>query len=152
MDWPLKDPEFLDGDLDGVFRYRPRPNRAVYRCPDDEDLVESWLETDEDLSAWVEETTTRRQGPGLAVLLASRADDGQGHNGAILEYLPFTRTGFERIVAALPLHGDTARIINRSDIPFYTDINSLDGPRSAICQYLYSPTLLTRSPSKRRRD
>ncbi|KAK0724959.1 hypothetical protein B0H67DRAFT_569202 [Lasiosphaeris hirsuta] len=141
MDWPLKDAEFPQEDLDTVYRYRSRPNRAVYRCPDDEELAESSLETEEHLTAWVEETTGRiPEGPGLAVLLASRADEGQGHNGAILEYLPFTKTGFERLIAALPLHGDTTRIINRSDIPFYTDINLLDCPRGAIYYCCRTPS------------
>lgn len=36
MDWPLKDPEFFDEDLDNVFVYEPRRSKAIYRFAGDE--------------------------------------------------------------------------------------------------------------------
>jgi hypothetical protein len=66
--------------------------------------------------------------------LAARAEQpGIRHNPAILEYLPFSRESFEKIVTCLPLHGDTARIVNRYNMAFFTSIDQLDSPTNAIC-------------------
>ncbi|KAK4237720.1 hypothetical protein C8A03DRAFT_15766 [Achaetomium macrosporum] len=151
MDWPLTDPEFFDEDLDSVFVYQPRRSKAVYWFVGDEecnrsDITEYWLKTDQDVTRWLEEVDARKSSPGLAVILAARAEQPDNrHNPALLEYLPFTRTSFERIVAKLPLHGDTARIINRSDVAFFTDIDLLNSPANAICNVpdeLMHPLLL----------
>ncbi|KAK4235368.1 hypothetical protein C8A03DRAFT_46484 [Achaetomium macrosporum] len=148
MDWPLTDPAFFDEDLDSVFVYQPTRSKA--------DITECWLETDQDVSRWLEEIDARKSSPGLAVILAARAEQPKNrHNPAILEYLPFTRASFKRIVTTLPLHGDTARIINRSDVAFFTDIDLLNSPANAMCSdaaELIHPLILPGILAERERE
>ncbi|KAK4201888.1 hypothetical protein QBC40DRAFT_170522 [Triangularia verruculosa] len=68
--------------------------------------------------------------------LSSRHDArGSRHNPANLQKLPFTMEGFQQIAATLPLHGDTARIINRSDMPVFEEIDlfSTKGDKIYYC-------------------
>ncbi|KAK6087142.1 hypothetical protein SCUP234_02235 [Seiridium cupressi] len=106
MDFPYKDPAFDDHDLGNVFEYEERESLVVWRTDDDEEPFCS-----------VEE---RRR--GLEVMKA----EGKGHNGSILEYLPFSRLSFERLACILRIHGDIARVINRSDTAIFSDINVED--------------------------
>ncbi|KAH6632309.1 hypothetical protein F5144DRAFT_491614, partial [Chaetomium tenue] len=110
---PLKDPAFFDQDLDDLYRYEPQRSKAVYRFEGDE-VFDCLCDT------------SRR--------LAARAEQPDNpHNPAILEYLPFSRKSFEKIVTCLPLHGDTARVVNRYNMAFFTSIDLLDSPANAIC-------------------
>ncbi|KAH6856091.1 hypothetical protein B0I37DRAFT_68382 [Chaetomium sp. MPI-CAGE-AT-0009] len=136
MDWPLKNPAFFDEDLDNLYRYEPRRSKGVYRFEGDKDITECWLDIDQDVSRWLEKVTQQRSRgkPGIAVILAARTEQpGIPHNPAILEYLPFSRESFEKIVTTLPLHGDTARVVNRYNMAFFTSIDLLDSPANAIC-------------------
>lgn len=66
--------------------------------------------------------------------LASRAEEDHRHNGAILEYLPFSRVVFEHIIRTLPLHGDTARTINRSDQAMFAEIDLRGTEWDSLCK------------------
>lgn len=67
------------------------------------------------------------------ISLAARDNQGPNHNPAILQYVPFTFEAMSQIAAEMPLHGDTVRIINRSDMAFYEDIDLTASPHKAIC-------------------
>jgi hypothetical protein len=73
MDWPLREADFCDEDLDNVFLYQTRRSKAVYRFADDQgrntvpistlsailtdfqEMSECWLETDLEAARWLEE-------------------------------------------------------------------------------------------------
>lgn len=81
--------------------------------------------------------------------LASRAQE-EIHNSSILEYLPFSKNVFDQIITALPLHGDTARILNRSDQATFESVDLRRTQWGAICTDLSTylqmePKLTSRS-------
>ncbi|KAK4221269.1 hypothetical protein QBC38DRAFT_377429 [Podospora fimiseda] len=90
-----------------------------------QELLERDIKNDAELARWMEEVETRKQESGLAVILATKyeQDPGKHHNPCHLLYLPFSREGFDQILTKFPLHGDTCRVINRSDFGFFEDIN-----------------------------
>ncbi|KAK4185072.1 hypothetical protein QBC35DRAFT_504581 [Podospora australis] len=121
MDWPYEDHDFDKNDLDEVFVYSPSPSKAICWYEGEEEPRESVIQTDRDLKYWLDDIETRQSSSGLAVILAARHK--QGDNPANLQYVPFSREGFQMMAESLPLHGDTARHINRTDVPYFTDIN-----------------------------
>ncbi|KAK3294337.1 uncharacterized protein B0H64DRAFT_375135 [Chaetomium fimeti] len=130
MDWPLEDPAFFDKDLDNLYCYEQRRSKAVYRFEGDVVLMilQRLCDTDEDVSRWLKQ---------LEHSLAARAEQPDiQHNPAILEYLPFSRESFKQIVTCLPLHGDTARVVNRYNMAFFTSIDLLDSPANALFHIL----------------
>ncbi|AEO69055.1 uncharacterized protein THITE_2054949 [Thermothielavioides terrestris NRRL 8126] len=122
MDWPLNDPEFFEEDLENVFIYQARRSKAIYRFEGDNvrNCSKKYLHPRD---------TNLQHGLGTR-----DEPPNKQHNPANLEYLPFTRASFERIITAFPLHGETTRIINRSDMAFFTDINLLSSPVKALCK------------------
>lgn len=69
------------------------------------------------------------------ISLASRQEPKGSSPIFPLRFLPFTRDEFEQVTNLFPLHGDTARIIDRKDVAFFCDIDLTDtsGPEKAIC-------------------
>lgn len=61
------------------------------------------------------------------------------HNSSILEYLPFSKDVFGHIIVTLPLHGDAARILNRSDQPMFESIDLRGTEWDAICTHSETP-------------
>lgn len=59
---------------------------------------------------------------GSSFSLAS-CHEATRHNPAHLRKLSFTYEAFQQITSSLPLHGDTARIISRSDLSFFEEID-----------------------------
>lgn len=118
MDVPYKDPTFDNDDLDDVFVYEERQSRLLWRLDGDEGLNEKVVEDESDWSQWSEKEPfywTEKAGKGLAAVVGSRAKEEHGHNSSILEYLPFSQETFERLTGLWQIHGDIARVINRSD-------------------------------------
>lgn len=85
MDWPLGEPAFFEEDFDSVFLYQPRRSKAVYRFDGDtvssiyesrtwqrltlsmhQDITERWLDTDEDITKWLDEVCDIRPARGRA--------------------------------------------------------------------------------------
>ncbi|KAK9773193.1 hypothetical protein AB5N19_11829 [Seiridium cardinale] len=129
MDFPYKDPAFDDHDLDNVFEYEERESLVVWRTDDEEEVIEQTVRNDLDWNKWSEQEpfcAIEERRRGLEVILAGRKVEGKGHNGSILEYLPFSRLSFERLAYTLRIHGDIARVINRSDSAMFSDINVED--------------------------
>ncbi|KAK4185069.1 hypothetical protein QBC35DRAFT_440184 [Podospora australis] len=103
-------------------------------------MEDRMLANDEDIRTWLQNTTSnRRTSCGFASLLAprhaSRSVQLRAHNPANLRYLPFSREAFVQITKELPLHGDTVRVISRTDVPFFEEINLVDSPIS--CPGIY---------------
>jgi len=68
------------------------------------------------------------------ISLASRQEPKSSSPIFPLRFIPFTRDEFEQVTNLFPLHGDTARIIDRKDVAFFCDIDLTDtsGPEKAI--------------------
>ncbi|KAF7517971.1 hypothetical protein G7054_g13631 [Neopestalotiopsis clavispora] len=118
MDVPYKDPAFDDDDLDNVFVYEERQSQLIWKVDNNEVLNEVVVEDESDWSQWSEKEPfywTEKSRKGLAVVVGSRAKEDHGHNSSILEYLPFSQDTFERLTGLWQIHGDIARVINRSD-------------------------------------
>ncbi|KAK4650020.1 hypothetical protein QC762_703125 [Podospora pseudocomata] len=124
MDWPLNDPKFIKEDLEQFFAYQEKPQRskAVGRFWGSDDLDERPLHADCDVREWLELSKDQSQKPGLSFILAS-CHEATRHNPAHLRKLSFTYEAFQQITSSLPLHGDTARIISRSDLSFFEEID-----------------------------
>ncbi|KAK4160434.1 hypothetical protein QBC43DRAFT_325516 [Cladorrhinum sp. PSN259] len=134
MDWPYESPEFSDRDLDRLFKYELRESKGIFRFPGDEEseLDERTIKTDNDLKSWLDHLETLKEHSALGVIIANRHGQNQKHNPATLQYLPFTREGFEQMIKTVPLHGSTARTINRSDVAYFTDIDVIDQGKRSI--------------------
>ncbi|KAK5653634.1 hypothetical protein OQA88_8664 [Cercophora sp. LCS_1] len=98
------------------------------------DTIEETLDPEGKLSAWLEKASSRKGESGLVAILASRKKHSDSSPNFPLRYVPFTRSQFEQITELFPLHGDTARIIDRKDVAFFCDINLTDtlGPEKAL--------------------
>ncbi|KAK4464070.1 hypothetical protein QBC42DRAFT_337177 [Cladorrhinum samala] len=152
MDWPLVNPEFDPDDLKQVLRYVPRKSYGISWYDGEEQMSTCELNKDRDICQFLNEIEEQKSNSGLAVMyglrhlslngtrhgfanaiisLAARDAQGPNHNPAILQYVPFTLEAMSQIAAEMPLHGDTVRIINRSDMAFYEDIDLTESPHKA---------------------
>jgi len=89
---------------------------------------------------------TRHGFANAIISLAARDAQGPNHNPAILQYVPFTLEAMSQIAAEMPLHGDTVRIINRSDMAFYEDIDLTESPHKATCMSAFPSDTYLMSP------